>query len=505
MLTVDEREAIRRAFFVEHKSRRQIERELGPSRRTINKALKGAAADAYTLKVPRAAPQLGAHKAQLEALLAENETLPRKQRYTVHLLFKQVQAAGYTGAESTVRGYVTQYRQTHKRRDVYLPLEFDPGVDAQVDWGEADVILAGERVTVQLFVMRLCYSRRVFVRAYPTQRQEAFFEGHVLAFDFFEGVPQRVAYDNLTVAVHRVLEGRQREEQRAFVAFRSHHLFESRFCTPAQGHEKGGVESGVGYARRNFLVPPPAVDSFESLNTHLLAACRQEDARRVDRQPLTIGEAWAVEQPQLRARPEHSYACCVTRPVTLNPYSQVVFETNRYSVPVNSAYRQLTLRAYPFVVEVLHQEQVLTRHPRCYARQQEVFDPLHYLPLLEQRPGAFEHAKPLRQWRGQWPPVYEQLLARLQAAGPDDPGIREFVQILSLHRDHPTAQVEQAITQAVALGCAQLDGVRLCLHQLQHPTPSVPTLDLAEQPHLHGIGQQSVNVRDYEQLLGSGV
>lgn len=311
----------------------------------------------------------------------------------------------------------------------------------------------------------------------------------------------------MTPAVRRVLEGRNREEQAAFVAVRSHHLFASRFCTPGQGHEKGGVESGVGYARRNFLVPPPEVASFEALNATLLAACQQDDTRRVDRQPVTIGEAWAKERPQLRAHPEHPYACCVTVPVTLRAeraYSQVVFETNRYSVPVEAAYRQLVLRAYPFWVEVLHQERVLARHPRCYDRQQEIYDPLHYLPLLEQRPGAFEHAKPLRQWRGQWPPVYEHLLARLQAAGPEGPGVREFVQILSLHRDHPATLVEQAITQALEHGCAHLDGVRLCLHQLQHPSAPVPTLDLAGHPRLQRIGQQPLDVRDYEQLLSAG-
>jgi len=308
----------------------------------------------------------------------------------------------------------------------------------------------------------------------------------------------------LTPAVRRVLEGRNREEQAAFVAFRSHHLFASRFCTPAQGHEKGGVESGVGYARRNFLVPPPEVASFEALNAYLLAQCQQDDARRVDRQPVPIGEAWAQERPHLRALPERAYACCVAVPVTLNPYSQVVFETNRYSVPVEAAYRQLTLRAYPFWVEILHQAQVVARHPRCYERQQEIYDPLHYLPLLAQRPGAFEHAKPLRQWRGQWSPVYEQLLAHLQAAGPEGPGVREFVQILSLHRDHPAALVEQAITEALGHGCAHLDGVRLCLHQLQHPSASVPALDLAGHPRLQGIGQQPLDVRDYEQLLSAG-
>lgn len=504
MLTVDDREQIRRAFFVEGKSRRQLARELKHSRRTINKALQAAEPEGYTQKAPRAAPVLDGYKSQIDRLLAESATLPRKQRYTAHRIYECLQTAGYTGSEASVHGYVTRQRQTTKRRDVYLPLEFDPGQDAQVDWGEAEVVMAGARVVVQLFHLRLCYSRRLFVRAYPTQRQEAFFEGHVLAFEHMGGVPHTITYDNLTPAVRRVLEGRNREEQAAFVAFRSHHLFASRFCTPGQGHEKGGVESGVGYARRNFLVPPPTITSFETLNAYLLTECHKEDVRRVDRQPLPIGEAWAKERPLLRARPEHPYACCVSVPVTLNPYSQVVFETNRYSVPVEAAYRHLTLRAYPFWVEVLHQEQVVARHPRCYERQQELYDPLHYLPLLEQRPGAFEHAKPLRQWRGQWPPVYEQLLARLQAAGPDGPGVREFVQILSLHREHPAALVEQAITQALSHGCAHVDGVRLCLHQLQHPSAPVPALDLAGQPRLNGIGQQPLDVRGYEQLLSTG-
>jgi hypothetical protein len=352
--------------------------------------------------------------------------------------------------------------------------------------------------------MRLCYSRRLFVRAYPTQRQEAFFEGHVLAFQHFQGVPHRLTYDNLAPAVRRVLEGRNREEQQAFTAFRSHYLFASRFCTPGQGHEKGGVESGVGYARRNFLVPLPVVSSFGELNALLLAACVRDDQRQVDRQPHPIGEAWRLEQPRLRPQPEHRYACCVTHAAAVNPYSQVVFETNRYSVPVDAAYRQLTLRAYPFELEILHQDRVIARHPRSYARQQELYDPLHYLPLLEQRPGAFEHAKPLRQWRGQWPPAYEQLLGQLQAAGPEGPGIQEFVRILSLHRDHPTALVEQAIRQALAHGCAHLDGVRLCLNQLQRPTVHVPALDLVGHPQLDGIGHQPVDVRGYEQLLAGG-
>lgn len=501
MIQVEDRELIRRAFFVDHKSIRAIARELKHSRDSIREALRSAEPRTYTLKTTRPAPMLGAFKVAIDGLLADNASLPRKQRYTAHKIFLAVQAQGYLGSEVSVRRYVAQQRQASRRREVYLPLEFDPGQDAQVDWGEAEVILAGVPTTVQFFVMRLNYSRRVFVRAYPAQKQEAFFDGHVAAFRHFEGVPQRITYDNLAAAVRRVLEGRNREEQRAFVALRSHYLFDSRFCTPGQGHEKGGVESGVGYVRRNFLVPLPEVANYAALNTWLLEACQRDDARTVDRQPLTIGQTWELERPQLRPRPAYDFECCVLTTVTLNPYSQVIFETNRYSVPVESAFRQLVLKAFPFEVQIWHADRLVAHHPRSYGRQQEVCDPLHYLPLLEQRPGAFEHARPLRQWRAHWSPVYEQLLAYFQERWEDGQAVPEFVRVLKLHRDHPAALVEQAVTLALARGCAHLEGVRLCLRQLQYPDTPVPALDLSDRPRLANIAQAPIDLRRYETLL----
>ncbi|NIM55140.1 MAG: IS21 family transposase, partial [Pseudomonas stutzeri] len=340
----EDREKIRRAYFVDNKSQRQIARELGHSRKTVRKAIESAEPGAYKLRQPRPAPVLGPYKARIDELLAENERLPRKQRYTSHKIYEDIRADGYTGSESTVRGYIAQRRREKKKRKVYIPLEFDPGTDAQVDWGEAVAIIAGEQVTVQLFVMRLCYSRRLFVMAFPSQKQEAFFEGHVKAFHHFQGVPHRISYDNLKAAVQRILEGRNRQEQEAFIVFRSHYLFESHYCTPGQGHEKGRVEDGVGFSRRNFMVPIPEVASFEELNAHLLAACLADDQRRVDRQEVTVGEAWEAENPCLLPLPKRDFECCVTRSVTLNPYSQVEFETNRYSVPADKAYRNLVIK-----------------------------------------------------------------------------------------------------------------------------------------------------------------
>lgn len=501
MISVEDRERIRRAYFAEKKSQRQIARELGHSRKTVRKALESAEPSSYRLRRPRRAPVLGPYKDRIDEILEENEQLPQKQRYTGHRIYKDIQAKGYSGAESTVRGYIAQRRREKKKRKVYIPLEFDPGIDAQVDWGEALAIIGGVRVIAQIFLMRLCYSRKLFVRAYPRQKQEAFFDGHVQAFHHFQGVPKRIAYDNLKVAVLRVLEGRNRQEQERFIVFRSHYLFESRFCTPGQGHEKGRVEDGVGFSRRNFMVPIPRVDSFEELNHDLLSSCRADDQRRVDRQKMTIGEAWEMEKPHLLTLPERDFDCCITRAVSLNPYSQVEFETNRYSVPAEKAYPNLVLRAYPFRVEIIYLDDVIASHPRCYERKQDVLDPLHYLSLLEQRPGAFEHAKPIRRWREGWLPIYEQLLDRLRAQWPNGRGVREFVRILKLHRDHPAESVAQAVEQALTHSCAHADGVELCLRQLEDPGAMIAPMDLTRWPELMTVGTQSPDLKCYDRLL----
>lgn len=504
MISVEDRERVRRAYFIENKSVRQIARELRVARKTVRKAIESAEAGQYTLAMPRAAPVLDAYKEQIDELLAEAEKMPRKQRYTGHKIFEELCKAGYQGAESTVRRYIGKRRREKRRPKVYLPLEFDPGMDAQVDWGEAQVVVNGQPVTVQLFFMRLNYSRRLFVMAFPAQRQEAFFEGHVGAFHFFGGVPHRISYDNLKAAVDKVLRGHTRYEQQAFVVFRSHYLFDSHFCTPGQGHEKGGVEHGVGFGRRNFLVPIPRVTSFAELNQLLLEACLADDVRQVDGQSVTIGEAWELERPFLFELPRKDFLCCKTTPVTLTPYCQVKFETNRYSVPADKAERKLVLRAFPFHVEILFQEELLVRHPRCYGQHQDIFDPLHYLPLLEQRPGALEHAKPIRQWRREWPASYTQLLARLQAEDTDGQAVREFVRILKLHQRYPAREVQAAIEQALSYGCIHADGIELCLRQQSHCETVPPALDPSKLSHLASsvLQQPGPDVRCYDQLLG---
>jgi transposase len=388
MLSVDQHANIRHMFFLDHLSARQIASRLGLSRNTVSKALQQEMAPTYTLQKPRSQPKLGNFKARIDQLLLENSRLPRKQRYTSHKIFELIHKEGYTGSYSSVNLYAVEWRKKNKAPKVFLPLEFAPGQDAQVDWYEAKVYLGGLLTTVQVFVMWLSFSRRIFVMAFPAQKQEAFFEGHVHSFEFFRGTPRRVSYDNLSAAVRFLADGRTREESRAFTVFKSYYLFESHFCTPGQGHEKGGVEASAGFSRRNFLVPLPRVQSFEELNAQLLARCLANDSRTVARQSHSIGEMWEEERPLLMPLPVRPFECCVSREVRLNGYSQVTFETNRYSVPVEQARHQLVVKAYPFRLDILlptpqtqpspASARVVASHPRCYDHEQDILDPLHY-------------------------------------------------------------------------------------------------------------------------------
>lgn len=244
----EEREQLRLAYHIEGKSIRQLAQETGRCRETIRNAVAEEPSQIEPEKQPRTSPVFGPFRERVEEILKENEKLPRKQRYTSHKIFELLQAEGYEGCESRIRQFMSEWKSASYHPQAFLPLEFEPGQDAQCDWGEAVAIIGGERQTVQIFVMRLCYSRRSFVMAFPTQKQESFLYGHVKAFEHFGGIPARISYDNLATAVHPIY-GQQpggkrvhRRENAAFLSFRSHYLFTAHFCTPAQGHEKGQVE-----------------------------------------------------------------------------------------------------------------------------------------------------------------------------------------------------------------------------------------------------------------------
>jgi hypothetical protein len=348
-----------------------------------------------------------------------------------------------------------------------------------------------------IFSIRLCYSLKPFVCAFPAARQECFFAAHEAAFALWGGVPRRITYDNLTSAVRTVLAGRHRVEQDAFVAFRGHHLFASHFCLPGRdgAHEKPLVESLVGYSRRNFLVPVPDVPSWEALNAYLYECCVREDARPASGRSGTIGALWQEERAHLLPLQRHGYPCCRTTAVRATRQGLVTFERNRYSVPTRYGGARLLLRAFPWEVEITDGQTVVARHPRLYGRDGEHLDPLHYLTLLERKPGAFDLARPIQQWAEHWPPIYRRYLAALRQARPEE-ARREFVRILQLHARYTPEVLAAALERAYGLCCWSADGVEQLVHQGLGVTPPATLIDLAAVPTLTHLAQVQIPAPD---------
>ena len=280
---MDQYEWVRTAHRVYKKSIRQIARETGHTRRTVRKVLAGQDPKYRREKEP-ACPVMDPVAGIVEGWLRADREQLAKQRHTAHRVWRRlVDEHGFTGAEPTVRRWVRErkMRLGWHRPGAVVPLDPEQALEAEVDWGTAWVRMKGEDVQVKLFCMRSRYSGKSFVRAYPRERQEMFLDGHIRAFDWYGGVFPTVVFDNLKTAVRRILRGKARIEQDRFTALRAHYTFESRFCNPARGQEKGGVEGLVGFARRNCLVPVPEVADFEELNAQLLERCATDDQRRI--------------------------------------------------------------------------------------------------------------------------------------------------------------------------------------------------------------------------------
>lgn len=294
MLEVGEKEEMRKLYYRKHWSIRKIARELHCSRKTVRRALSNSDPPKYRRRVPPPEPVIGPVKSIIDSYLQEDRGAPKKQHHTVRKIHQRLMDEhDFRGSYSTVKRYIRSVRGTLK--EVFIPLEYDAGSTAQADWGAAYVIMKGARRLVSFFAMKLCYSRKPFVVAFPFERQEAFFEGHRRAFESFEGVPHTLMWDNLKAAVKKILTGRNRVEQRSFIAFRSHYLFDSMFITPGEPHENGRVENLIGYVRRNFFVPLPQVGSFKELNEILLAQCKREDERILPGEKESIGVMWQKE------------------------------------------------------------------------------------------------------------------------------------------------------------------------------------------------------------------
>lgn len=297
----------------------------------------------------------------------------------------------YSGSERTIRDYVAKVRQQPK--EVFLPLAFEPGEMAQVDWAEVTIYLNRVPTKVYLFCFVLNYSGALYCEAFSRAHQEAFFQGHANAFSFFGGVPHTATYDNLSSAVKRILEGQNREENERFSAFRGSYVFDSRFCNPARDNEKGRVENMVKFVERNFCTPVPRVKDLSELNTFLQQCCRDYQNRVQARQESPIEQRLQEEQPSLMPLPTYPPECCRIISVKVDKSALVNFETNRYSVPTEYAYQTLWLKAFVDRIEITNSEKMVASHARLTGRNQESILVGHYRKVLERKPGAITHLR----------------------------------------------------------------------------------------------------------------
>jgi hypothetical protein len=335
-----------------------------------------------------------------------------------------------------------------------------------------------------------------FVAAFPAETTEAFLEGHVRAFAYLGGVPTRILYDNTKIAVAKILGGEERLRTRSFSELQSYYLFADKFGRPAKGNDKGKVEGLVGYARRNFMVPIPRASSWEELNARLEADCRKRRERRLRGHTETIGERFERDRAALLPLPEAPYEACEKISARVSSLSLVRYRTNDYSVPTQYGHRQVWVKGYVHQVVIACGSEVIARHPRSYERETVVFDPLHYLALLEQKTRALDQAAPLTGW--QLPECFAQL-RRLLEARLKKHGSREYVQVLRLLETFDIAEVTLAIEDALRLGTVSFDAVRhLLLCRIERRPPR---LDMENYPHLPLAQVRTTQAADYMTLL----
>src|ERR1700686_3691243 len=424
-------------------------RKLGIHRRMVREALGDAIPRERKIST-RGKPRLEPAKPFIEAILQADEKAPRKQRHTAHRIWSRIreELPEVSLAESSIRRYVRERKIELGlvKHETFIPQSYAWGQEAQVDWYEAYADIGGEREKAYVFCMRSMASGGAFHCAFPHASQQAFLEAHELAFAYFSGVFRTLRYDNLQSAVKKILRGHQREETTRFIAFRSHWGFEAEFCTPAEGHEKGGVEGEGGYFRRNHLVPVPKVGSWEELNALLLEASKNDEQRVISGRTQTVGEGMNLEREHLRAPLEEGFDLAAVHFPHVNASGCVKVLTNFYSVslPVGLEVQAKVHSAY---VEIWHQGECVARHERCFDRQQKVLDLEHYLEALTKKPGALAGSTPLEQWRaqGRWPAGFDRFWEALQQPRGKKDGTRAMIEALLLGRQYGYPALKEAL------------------------------------------------------------
>jgi transposase len=470
MLVVETVAKIRRLHLVQGLAIKAICRELGLSRKVVRKVLRSGTTEFRYERTRQPMPKLGAWQAELDRLLEENAGRTSRERLTLVRLFEALRGLGYEGGYDTVRRYARGWARSRAATPAaaFVPLSFAPGEAYQFDWSHEVVLIGGTTVTVKVAHVRLCHSRMLFVRAYPRETQEMVFDAHDRAFAFFRGACTRGIYDNMKTAVDAILVGRDRSYNRRFLQMCSHYLVDPVACTPASGWEKGQVENQVGMVRERFFSPRLRVRSYEELNATLLDCCvaHARAHRHPELRDRTIWEVFEAERPSLvpytgRFDGFHAVTASVSKTCLVR------FDNNKYSVAAGAVGRPVEIRAYAERIEIRQDGRVVGEHRRCFGRDQTVFDPWHYVPVLARKPGAWRNGAPFKDWL--LPGALERVRRRLAGVGDGD---RQMVDILTAVLTDGLTAVEAACAEALRDGVHSADVVlNILARQREPPAP----------------------------------
>ena len=480
-----------------------VARKFGVHRRMVREAI-GSAVPRPRKAAERERPKMAAVIPWIEEILQADQKAPRKQRYTAHRIWSRLKSERPEAdvGESTVREYVRQRKIELglEHGEVFVPQTYHWGQEGQVDWYEAWAEIDGERVKANVFCLRSMASGGAFHRAYPHASQQAFLEAHELAFGYFGGVFRVLRFDNLKSAVKQILRGHQREETQRFIAFRSHWGFQSEFCTPGEGHEKGGVESENGFYRRNHLVPLPKARNWDELNAMLLEECKKDEQRVVGDRSLSVGAGMCREREHLLPLAEEGFELASTHFPKVNGSRCVKVLTNFYSVPAPVG-KEVQAKVYAAHVEIWSEGRCLARHERCFSRQQKVLDLEHYLEALSRKPGALAGSTPLEQCRaqGRWPGSFDRFWEALKQRRGKQDGTRAMVDLLLVGREQGYEVLQEAIEKTLAMGCSDVSAVLLLLNTGKARQRGVP--EPVEIGSLSRYDRPQPTTIDYDQLL----
>jgi transposase len=488
---------VRIAHFKEGKSRRQIARDFGISRDSVSKMLAYASPPGYRRTAPIRRPKLDGFSEHIDGWLREDAGRPRKQRHTAKRIFDRLRAEfGFEGGYTIVKDYVREHER--RGREMFVPLQHAPG-HAQADFGEALVLIGGVEQKAHYFAFDLPYSDACYIRAYPAATAEAWMDGHVHAFAFFGRVPQSILYDNDRCLVARILPDGTRKRTALFNGFLSHYVIEDRYGRPGKGNDKGSVEGLVGWARRNFMVPLPSFASWAAFNAWLEEQCRKRQTDTLRGHTETISQRLQRDLEAMSALPAAPFEACDQATGRVNSLSLVRYKTNDYSVPVAYGHREVWIRGYVDRIVIGCAGDVIARHPRSYEREDMVFDPVHYLSLLEKKIGALDQAAPLVGW--DLPEAFHTL-RRLLEARMTKAGRREYVQILRLVESFDLDDLHAAVKNALRMGAIGFDAVKhLVLCQVEKRPPR---LDLDFYPYLPRATVGATSAASYMCLMADG-